>query len=77
MTKPEKWLKINHAVPIGIVCGYPKTAAEHRLKTMTGKRNSKQTIHYREKAIWCKAFMSLEAEPALESCSELQRSFRR
>ena len=43
----------------------------------TVKRISKQTLHHREMAIWCKAVMSLEAEPALESCSELQRSFRR
>ena len=43
----------------------------------TVKRISKQTLHHRERAIWCEAVMSLEAEPALESCSELQRSFRR
>ena len=41
------------------------------------KRISKQPLHYREKAIWCKTFMSLDAEPALEFHSELWRVFRR
>lgn len=39
----------------------------------TVKGISRQTYIRREKVIRCETFMSLEAEPALEFCRELQR----